>query len=146
MVQELVDDIGCDVPRPFVSEVLKDFRVEIVELAASLGAVSLPPVVRKLCERDSVECPCRKTNARRDFGFSLGEDVLRDLRRSLLRALAHIIAVFRTSLSNGFSSSRSGQTRRSSAMTSQRSVRRESRETFGRRAAIRMRFCLASLS
>jgi hypothetical protein len=33
-------------------------------------------------------------NAHRNFGFPLDEDVLRDLRRSLLRALAHVTAVF----------------------------------------------------
>jgi hypothetical protein len=55
VVQERVHDVGCDVARPLVGEVLEDFRVEVLELAASLGAVGLPPVVRKFCEFDGIE-------------------------------------------------------------------------------------------
>jgi hypothetical protein len=84
----------CDVPRLFVGEVLENFRVEVLELAASLGAVNVPPIVRKLCERDGVERARRTVNAHRDFGFPLGEDVLGDFRRPLLRAFADLTAVF----------------------------------------------------
>jgi hypothetical protein len=73
---------------------VKNFRVEVLELAASLGAVGLPPIVREFCERDGVERARRKVNAHRHLGFPLREDVLRDLRRSLLRALADVPAVF----------------------------------------------------
>jgi hypothetical protein len=80
MVQEGVDRVGRDVASPLVGEVFQNARVEVVELAARLGAVRLPPVVRELRERHGIERASRKVNAHRDFGFSLGEDVVSDLR------------------------------------------------------------------
>jgi hypothetical protein len=62
-VQEDVDDIGCDVPHTCVAEVLENFRVEVLDLAAGLGAVGLSPAVRKLREGDGIERARRKVQA-----------------------------------------------------------------------------------
>jgi hypothetical protein len=76
----------------FLAEVIRNARVQILELAACFRAVRLPPVVGELRERDGIERARGKMHAHRDFGFSLRKDVFSDLSRSLLRALAHVDA------------------------------------------------------
>jgi len=72
-VEERLDLVRLDFPRPPAAEPFPDFGQVVLETTAGLLAVFLPPIVQELLEHHAVVMAGRKVPSLGDLGLSLRE-------------------------------------------------------------------------